>query len=82
MATSRFAKPKDEGWWIILGDVGTGELMAMKRLGFVGRSASASLEFAAPDREGRHILYFFFVSDSYFGLDQQFRVFIESVVPT
>ncbi|XP_055339489.1 activating signal cointegrator 1 complex subunit 3-like [Paramacrobiotus metropolitanus] len=81
VATSRFHKPKDEGWWLLLGEVDSGELLAMKRVGFISRSLSSSLLFSAPSQPGRVILHFYLVSDSYFGLDQQMAVQLQAVEP-
>eukprot|EP00666_Eupelagonemidae_sp_cell4sb_P012363 gene12363-17088_t len=41
----RFPKPKDEQWWIILGDPATGELLALKRINRIRQFVSTSLVF-------------------------------------
>ena len=45
----KFPKPKDEGWFMILGDVENRELLALKRVPFVGARANQSLAFQTPE---------------------------------
>ena len=70
----RFPKPKDEGWFLILGEVDSGELLAMKRIGFIRGRTTASLAFTAPAQPGRHIYTLYLISDCYISLDQQYDV--------
>ena len=46
----RFPKPKDEGWFLLLGDVETHDLLALKRLGTLRKNSSNShqLTFTTP----------------------------------
>ena len=50
MFAPRYNKPVDETWWIALGEVETGELIAMKRVQFRGKSCSTSLAFYTPGK--------------------------------
>jgi hypothetical protein len=59
---------KEEGWWLVVGDTSTGELYALKRVGFLTR-ASAKLKVPAAALDGDLMLYC--MSDCYLGLDQQ-----------
>lgn len=75
----RFPKPKDEGWFLILGSQETGELLALKRVGYRSSRSSHPLIFHAPTRLGRVIYTIYFISDGYIGLDQQFNVQLEVI---
>jgi len=72
--TARFPKPKDETWFLVLGDVENKEVLALKRIGFIRSSSRAELSFYTPECEGRQLLTLFIMSDSYLGLDQQYDI--------
>lgn len=73
----RFPKPKDEGWFLTLGNQENGELLALKRVGYKSNRSSHPLIFNAPTQIGRVIYTVFFISDGYIGLDQQFNIQLE-----
>ena len=74
----RFNKPVDETWWVVLGEIETGELIALKRCGpFRGNTLSVPLAFYTPEVPGRHIYTLFVISQTYFGLDQQYPIYLE-----
>lgn len=66
---------KEEGWWLVLGDVSTHELLALKRLSFRDITTTR-LTFPVTNGAGKTMseVTLFFVSDSYQGLDQQYTV--------
>jgi activating signal cointegrator complex subunit 3 len=66
--TPRFPKPKDEGWWIIIGDLAKQELMAMRR---VKIKRESKIELIVPDIKDT-TLTVFLLSDCYLGIDQQY----------
>eukprot|EP00026_Physarum_polycephalum_P000144 Phypoly_transcript_00144.p1 GENE.Phypoly_transcript_00144~~Phypoly_transcript_00144.p1 ORF type:complete len:2136 (-),score=361.95 Phypoly_transcript_00144:17-6424(-) len=70
----KFPKQKDEGWWLVLGDTSDGQLLALRRMAYMGKSTSTSLTFDAPMEEGPKTLQLYLLSDSYLGLDQQYSV--------
>lgn len=70
----RFPKAKDEGWWLVLGEVDSGELLALKRLGLVRGRTRTSLSFSSPEEACRQIYSIYLISDSYLGLDQQIEL--------
>eukprot|EP00118_Oscarella_pearsei_P012973 m.99165 g.99165 ORF g.99165 m.99165 type:complete len:2211 (+) comp37045_c0_seq2:40-6672(+) len=72
-----FPKAKDEGWWLVLGDVESGELVALKRVGFVRKTTRINLAFYTPETAGRKIYTLYVMSDSYLGLDQQHDINVE-----
>eukprot|EP00803_Ostreobium_quekettii_P005866 evm.model.scf_17.6 EVM.evm.TU.scf_17.6 scf_17:76728-98390(+) len=76
----RYPKVKDEGWWLVLGDPGGQELLALKRLSLRdGQPATVKLEFNVPDGR-RDAVTLFLMSDCYIGLDQQYAVELPQAV--
>jgi activating signal cointegrator complex subunit 3 len=67
----KFSKHKDEGWWLIVGNEITGELLALRKLNNTRPKMSASLTFPLEEREG---ITLYFLSDCYIGLDQQYPI--------
>uniref|UniRef100_A0A8D2PLQ0 Activating signal cointegrator 1 complex subunit 3 n=1 Tax=Zosterops lateralis melanops TaxID=1220523 RepID=A0A8D2PLQ0_ZOSLA len=76
----RFPKVKDEGWFLILGEVDKKELIALKRTGYVRNRNSVSLAFYTPETPGRCIYTLYLMSDSYLGMDQQYDIYL-NIVP-
>uniref|UniRef100_A0A665WR59 Activating signal cointegrator 1 complex subunit 3 n=1 Tax=Echeneis naucrates TaxID=173247 RepID=A0A665WR59_ECHNA len=76
----RFPKVKDEGWFVILGEVDHRELLAVKRVGFVRNHTTVSLAFYTPEKSGKFIYTLYLMSDSYLGLDQQYDIQLD-VIP-
>jgi len=64
---------KKEGWWIVVGDISSDTLHALKRVNLV-RTQKIVLEFLAPDEAGDYKLALFCMSDSYLGCDQEYTV--------
>lgn len=75
----RFPKPKDEGWFLTLGNQENGELLALKRASYKYNRSSHPLIFHAPSKLGRVIYTIYFISDGYIGLDQQYNIQLEVV---
>uniref|UniRef100_G3PM43 Activating signal cointegrator 1 complex subunit 3 n=1 Tax=Gasterosteus aculeatus aculeatus TaxID=481459 RepID=G3PM43_GASAC len=71
---SRFPKAKDEGWFLIVGEVDRRELLAVKRVGYVRQRTAVSVAFYTPERTGKCIYTLYLMSDSYLGLDQQYDI--------
>uniref|UniRef100_A0A3B3DTQ4 Activating signal cointegrator 1 complex subunit 3 n=1 Tax=Oryzias melastigma TaxID=30732 RepID=A0A3B3DTQ4_ORYME len=76
----RFPKVKDEGWFLVLGEVDRRELLAVKRVGYVRSRTVASVAFYTPEKTGRYIYTLYVMSDSYLGLDQQYDLHL-NVLP-
>ena len=75
-----FPKAKDVGWFVVLGEVDTGELVALKRVGCGRRSnTTVSLSFYTPEEVGRRIYTLYFMNDSYIGLDQQYDLYLDVI---
>lgn len=75
----KFPKTKDEGWWVLIGEVDTGELVALKRLGYLRSKTTTTLAFSTPEEPCRKIYSLFLVSDCYLGLDQQYEMCLNFV---
>ncbi|ESO93256.1 hypothetical protein LOTGIDRAFT_189896 [Lottia gigantea] len=78
---SRFPKPKDEGWMIIVGDVESKEVLALKRIGYNRGQTTVNLALSTPETTGRVIYTVYIMSDSYLGLDQQYDLCLD-VIPS
>ncbi|XP_040076297.2 activating signal cointegrator 1 complex subunit 3 [Ixodes scapularis] len=72
-----FPKPKDEGWFLVLGHAQRKELIALKRVGSLRSNSKQHLTFRAPQEVGRVVYTFYLMSDSYLGLDQQYTVCLD-----
>ncbi|KAI3361536.1 hypothetical protein L3Q82_013685 [Scortum barcoo] len=70
----RFPKAKDEGWFLIVGEVDRRELLAVKRVGYVRNQTAVSVAFYTPEKTGKCIYTLYLMSDSYLGLDQQYEI--------
>ena len=63
---------KEEAWWLVVGDVKSGALHAIKRVS-LGKKQKVKLEFSAPEAVGQHDLTLYFMCDSYLGCDQEYE---------
>uniref|UniRef100_A0A3Q3K309 Activating signal cointegrator 1 complex subunit 3 n=1 Tax=Monopterus albus TaxID=43700 RepID=A0A3Q3K309_MONAL len=70
----RFPKVKDEGWFLVMGEVDRKELLAVKRVGYVRNSTTVSVAFYTMEKTGKCIYTLYLMSDSYLGLDQQYDI--------
>lgn len=76
----RFPKAKDEGWFVVLGEVDKKELLALKRVGYIRTRSTVSVAFFTPEKTGRYIYTVYLMSDSYLGMDQQYDIYL-NVIP-
>ncbi|MCO5583854.1 hypothetical protein L7F22_037769 [Adiantum nelumboides] len=73
----RFPKPKQEGWWLVVGDPKSNQLEAIKRVS-LQREAKLKLAFTAPPKVvGRKSYTLFFMCDAYLGCDQEYEFTID-----
>lgn len=72
----KFAKQKDEQYWLVLGHEPSGELVALKRINRLFRRTTANLVFDWDDElwNRNDKLTLFVICDSYIGLDQQYHL--------
>ena len=64
---------------MVLGEVETKEVVALKRVGYVRSRMNVQLAFYTPENTGRVIYTLYFMSDSYLGLDQQIDVCLDII---
>lgn len=67
-----FPKPKDEGWWLVVGDTAANALLSIKRVN-LQQKAKVKLDFVAP-APGEHKYMLYFMCDSYLGCDQEYEL--------
>lgn len=72
----RYPKAKEEGWWLVVGDTRTNQLLAIKRVTLQRRS-KVKLDFAAPSEVGKKAYTLYFMCDSYMGCDQEYSFTID-----
>ncbi|XP_044008422.1 activating signal cointegrator 1 complex subunit 3, partial [Aphidius gifuensis] len=71
----KHGKSKDDGWFIVFGDFDNNEVWALKRIHSLGQQSKIhQLEFTIPPYLGKTTLVFYLLSDSYIGLDQQYKI--------
>lgn len=49
----RFPKAKDEGWFVVVGEVDRKELLAVKRVGYVRNCTAVQVAFYTPEKTGK-----------------------------
>ncbi|KAK2570728.1 Activating signal cointegrator 1 complex subunit 3 [Acropora cervicornis] len=74
-----FPKVKDAGWWIVLGEIDSGELLAVKRVGQLRSTSTVSVSFYTSEALGRKIYTVYLMNDAYLGMDQQYDVHLEII---
>ncbi|KAJ0021200.1 hypothetical protein Pint_30913 [Pistacia integerrima] len=72
----RYPKAKDEGWWMLVGDTKTNQLVAIKRVS-LQRKSRVKLDFAAPADAGKKSYTLYFMCDSYLGCDQEYSLTVD-----
>lgn len=75
VSAPRYPGVKTEGWWLVLGS-SRGELTSIKRVAMKRKQMNVTLDFMAPS-PGEHTYTLYFMSDSYFGVDQEYEVKIK-----
>ena len=75
----RYPASKGEGWWLVVGDTNTNNLLSIKRF-TLNKETKVKLEFTAPDDPGDYNFTLYLMSDSYMGCDQEYDVSV-TVVP-
>ncbi|KAF0902989.1 hypothetical protein E2562_022619 [Oryza meyeriana var. granulata] len=65
-----------EGWWLVIGDSSTNQLLAIKRV-VLQKRARVKLEFTAASEAGRKDYMIYLMSDSYLGCDQEYEFTVD-----
>jgi len=73
VSSAHYPTTKQEGWWVVIGDISTNTLLSLKRV-TLKQKQTIRLDFMAPDEPGDHALTMFCMSDSYLGCDQEYAV--------
>ncbi|GBG66811.1 hypothetical protein CBR_g70690 [Chara braunii] len=68
----RYPRMKEEGWWLVVGDCKSNQLLAIKRVS-LQRKAKVKLEFPAANEVGKKTYKLYFMCDSYLGCDQEYE---------
>ncbi|PKA59387.1 DEAD-box ATP-dependent RNA helicase ISE2, chloroplastic [Apostasia shenzhenica] len=74
---ARYPKPKEEGWWLVVEDRNTHQLLAIKRVA-LQRRARVKLVFTVPKVVEKNSLGLVFMCDSYMGCDQEYALNLDS----
>ncbi|VYS46739.1 unnamed protein product [Arabidopsis thaliana] len=72
----RYPKTKEEGWWLVVGDTKTNQLLAIKRVS-LQRKVKVKLDFTAPSEPGEKSYTLYFMCDSYLGCDQEYSFSVD-----
>ncbi|KAK3232115.1 hypothetical protein Dsin_003996 [Dipteronia sinensis] len=72
----KYPKAKEEGWWLVVGDTKSNQLLAIKRVS-LQRKSRVKLEFAAPAEPGKKTYALYFMCDSYLGCDQEYTFSVD-----
>ena len=65
-----------EGWWLVVGDPSSNQLLAIKRVS-LQRKSKVKLDFTAPSELGEKKYTLYFMCDSYLGCDQEYEFTID-----
>uniref|UniRef100_A0A7N0T061 RNA helicase n=1 Tax=Kalanchoe fedtschenkoi TaxID=63787 RepID=A0A7N0T061_KALFE len=76
----RYPKSKEEGWWLVVGDTKTNQLLAIKRVP-LQRKSKVKLDFTAPAEPGKKSYTLYFMCDSYLGCDQEYSFTVDVQEP-
>lgn len=74
--SARYPKAKEEGWWLVVGDTKSNQLLAIKRV-TLQRKSKVKLEFNAPADVGKKSYTLYFMCDSYLGCDQEYNFTVD-----
>lgn len=69
----RYPQALTEGWWLVVGNPKTNELISIKRVSMKKKKLTVKLDFIAPE-EGKHNYLLYFMCDSYQGCDQEYPI--------
>ncbi|CAK9184306.1 unnamed protein product [Ilex paraguariensis] len=72
----RYPKAKGEGWWLVVGDTKSNQLLAIKRV-TLQRMLKVKLDFNAPAEVGKMTYTLYFMCYLYMGCDQEYSFTIE-----
>jgi pre-mRNA-splicing helicase BRR2 len=68
-----FPQRREEGWWLVIGDPKSNNLISIKRLTLLTKS-NVKLEFTAPSIPGSYAYTLYYMCDAYMGCDQEYVI--------
>ena len=75
---SRYPKIKNCRWFIILGNVKTNEVLAFEKVAFKEKR-NCKINFTVPKNIDEDSIKLYIMSDSYFGLDQEYNINLKQI---
>ena len=75
---SRYPKIKNCRWFIILGNVKTNEVLAFEKVAFKEKR-NIKINFTVPKNIDEDSIKLYIISDSYFGLDQEYNINLKQI---
>lgn len=82
MSISAFPKRKEAGWFLIIANPETNEVMGLKRLTFKRFTSKNLIVLLPDDFESESKIKVYLMCDSYIGLDQEYTIDINRVNDT
>ncbi|EEQ38863.1 hypothetical protein CLUG_02989 [Clavispora lusitaniae ATCC 42720] len=76
--SATFPFPKQEGWWLVVGDATSRQLYAIKKISVAHETQSVTMSFSVPT-PGKHKLTVWCMCDSYIDADKEMEVEVEVV---
>ncbi|XP_071692835.1 DExH-box ATP-dependent RNA helicase DExH12-like [Rutidosis leptorrhynchoides] len=73
----RYPKAKEEGWWLVVGDTKSNQLLAIKRVSLQRKSKVKLDNITAPSEPGKKSFTLYFMCDSYMGCDQEYSFTVD-----
>ena len=75
---SRYGKIKSCRWFIVIGNIKTNEILVFEKVSF-NEKVFKNTTFIAPKEIDNDSLVLYLISDSYFGLDQQYNIRLKDI---
>ena len=75
---SRYGKIKSCRWFIVIGNIKTNEILVFEKVSFKEK-VFKNISFIAPKEIDNDSLVLYLISDSYFGLDQQYNIRLKDI---
>ena len=75
---SRYPKIKSGRWFIIVGNTKTNEVLAFEKVAFKEKK-NKKINFTAPENIDESSIKLYIMSDSYFGLDQEYNLNLQQI---
>ena len=67
---------------VVIGEVDSKEVIALKRVSYVRGETKVKMSLYMPETPGRVVYTLYLMSDCYLGLDQQYDLCLEVIMPS